>query len=80
MEIAHALDTLIDIQEDRLVSSSSVEAVLRILVDRKDGIFRAKLALSDGSFRCTAAGDGPVPALAVDSAAAKLQRRLERRR
>lgn len=80
MEIARTLDTIIDIQEDRLVTGTSAEAVLRIFVDRKDGFFRAKLALSDGSFRCKAAGDGALPALAVNSAAQKLQRRLERRR
>ena len=80
MEIARTLDTIIDIQEDRLVAGSSAEAVLRIFVDRKGGAFRAKLALSDGAFRCTAAGDGALPALAVNSAALKLQRRLERRR
>ncbi|MBW2261371.1 MAG: hypothetical protein JRG91_05290 [Deltaproteobacteria bacterium] len=80
MEIARTLDTLIDIQEDRLLTNTSVEAVLRITVDRKDGIFRAKLALSDGSRRCTAAADGAYAALAVNSAATKLQRRLVRRR
>ena len=80
MEIARTLDTLIDIQEDRLLTNSSVEAVLRITVDRKDGSFRAKLALSDGSTRCTAAADGAYPAHAVSMAATKLQRRLVRRR
>lgn len=80
MEIARTLDTLIDIQEDRLLTNTSVEAVLRILVDRKDGIFRAKLALSDGSTRHTASADGAYPAIAVSSAASKLQRRLSRRR
>jgi len=80
MEIAHTLDALIDIEEDRLLENASVEAVLRIFLDRRDGMFRARIALSDGSFRCTAAGDGALPALAVDSAALKLQRRLSRRR
>jgi hypothetical protein len=80
MEIARTLDTLIDIQEDRLINNTSAEAVLRILLDRKGGVFRAKLALSDGSIRCSAAGDGPYPALAISTAAEKLQRRLSRRR
>ena len=81
MEMAETLDTLIDFQEDRLLENESVEAVLRILLDRDgNGMFRARLALSDGSFRCTAEGAGAMPALAVDTAAARLHRRMGRRR
>jgi len=80
MEIARALDTLIDIEEDRLVRTQSVEAVLRIFVDRREGAFRARIALSDGSLRCTATGEGVAPATAVSTAAGKLHRKMHRNR
>ena len=80
MEIARTLDTLLDIEEDRLVNNESVEAVLRIFLDRRSDGFRARILLSDGSFRCKAAGQGALPNLAVNSAAQRLKRRLDRHR
>ncbi len=80
MEIARALDTIMDIEEDRLVGNESVEAVLRIFLDRRDDGFRARILLSDGTIRCKAAGHGALPVLAVSSAAERLQRRLGRHR
>jgi hypothetical protein len=80
MDIERTLDTLLDIEEDRLVSNDSVETVLRILLDRRGDGFRARIGVSDGSIRLSAAGKGALPALAVSSAAQRLQRRLERHR